>query len=47
MKQKPIVRYYADDLTHENDLEGCLLIVEKEDSLLGITRKHMVQTLLY
>ncbi len=28
--------YHADDFTHENDLEGCLLIVEKEDNLLGM-----------
>lgn len=29
--------YHADDLTHENDLEGCLLIVEKErDRLLAM-----------
>jgi hypothetical protein len=28
--------YHADDLTHENDLEGCLLIVAKEDNLLGM-----------
>lgn len=28
--------YHADDATHENDLEGCLLIIEKEDKLLGM-----------
>jgi hypothetical protein len=28
--------YHADDATHENDLEGCLLIIEKEDRLLGM-----------
>ena len=28
--------YHADDATHENDLEGCLLIVDKEDRLLGM-----------
>ena len=26
--------YHADDLTHENDLEGCLVIVDKDKSLL-------------
>lgn len=26
--------YHADDLTHENDLEGCLVIADKERSLL-------------
>jgi len=28
--------YHADDATYENDLEGCLLIIEKEDRLLGM-----------
>jgi hypothetical protein len=34
--------YHADDLTHENDLEGCLVIVEsKTKKLLGmITVAH-------
>lgn len=34
--------YHADDLTHENDLEGCLLIVSKEDEelLAMITVAH-------
>ena len=26
--------YHADDLTHENDLEGCLVLVDKQKSLL-------------
>jgi hypothetical protein len=25
--------YHADDMTHENDLEGCLLVIEKEERL--------------
>jgi hypothetical protein len=29
--------YHADDLTHENDLEGCLVVVSKrDDSIVGI-----------
>ncbi|RMF31509.1 MAG: hypothetical protein D6752_02125, partial [Candidatus Nitrosothermus koennekii] len=33
--------YHADDLTHENDLEGCLLILDKEEKVLGmITVAH-------
>lgn len=28
--------YHADDLTHENDLEGCLLILNKDEEVLGM-----------